>query len=167
LAVVAPEVGPAGLGRIQTLARVLEDSSTADLIRLALTFTRSVSLDVLDGLLGVTCNIEGVARSFRDGETEVESNAARHSTEADDDTPHLVHSKLAHTVAKVDRLGGLEGVFETRDDDQSNDGGGELANTLHGEDGTHHGTSPLGGGESGIAVSMMYRCLSRSERTPR
>jgi hypothetical protein len=64
-----------------------------------------------------------------------------------DDTPHLVNSKLADTSASGCLGGRLKGVLEAGGNDQSNDGSCELTNTLHGEDGVHHGSSPLGGSE--------------------
>lgn len=41
-------------------------------------------------------------------------------------------------------LGRLEGFLESSCHDQSHHGSGELTNALHGKDGAHHGTTPLG-----------------------
>lgn len=92
LAVVAPEVGPAGLRGIETLTRVLKDGGTADLVWLAFMLTRLVGLNIRNGLLRIAGNIKSVARSLRDGETEVQGNATGNGTKTDDNTPHLVNS---------------------------------------------------------------------------
>jgi hypothetical protein len=162
LAVVVPEIGPASLGGIEALARVLEDSGTADFVRLALTLAKAVGLDILHGFLRVAGNIESVPRSFGDGKTEVKSNASRDSTKPDNDTPHLVDGKLADTIAKVNRLGSLERVVEAGHDNESNNGSCELANALHGKDSTHHRSSPLGRGESGSGISRAERSESQA-----
>lgn len=122
---------------------------TLDLVRLALRDAGHVGLDIAAGLGDIAGNIEGVTGSLGDGKTVVESNAARDGTETDDDTPHLVSGEKAITLASALALGRLEGALETSSDNQSDDTSEELADTLHGEDGTHHGSSPLGGRELG------------------
>jgi hypothetical protein len=71
-------------------------------------------LNVLTSLLNITGNIESVSGSLRDGKTVVEGNAAWNGAETTfssqrrmpfgrrdlhDNTPHLVNSKLAFTLA--------------------------------------------------------------------
>src|ERR1700753_4208181 len=80
-------------------------------------------------------------------QTEVQGDAAWNGTKTDDNTPHLINCQLANTVAFSNSLGSFQGVVEARDDDQGNNGSSELTNALHGEYGSHHGTSPLGGSE--------------------
>ena len=147
-AVVGPEVSPAGLGRVEADASILQNSRTVNLVRVTLWLALDVGLDILTGLVDITGNIKGVARSLGDGQTEVESNASWNGTEADDDTPHLVNSKSTDTVAGRHSLGRQQGLLETSGDDKSDDGCSELANTLHGEDRAHHGTTPFGSSES-------------------
>ena len=91
---------------------------------------------------------KSVARRLWDRESVIESDAAWNSAKANDDTPHLVNGKLTDAIAIANSLGGFQGVVEARHDNESNNGGGELADTLHGKDGTHHRTSPLGCSES-------------------
>jgi hypothetical protein len=145
LAVVAPEVAPGGLGRVETLTRVLEDGSSADFVGFAFSNTCLVGFDVLDGLLGVAGYIESITWCLGDGETEVQGDAAWDGTKTDYDTPHLVDSELADARAVSDGLRGRERVLEAGGDDECDDGGGELADTLHGKDGSHHGSTPFGG----------------------
>lgn len=129
---------------------------------MAFTSTRLVGLDILHGLLQVASHVEGVARSLGDRETEIQGNAARNGAEADDDTPHLVDRKLANTVTLSHGLGRLKRPLEASGDDQGNDGSGELSDALHGEDGTHHGTSPLGSGKSVGIVNDCSAALTKS-----
>lgn len=100
-----------------------------------------------DGLLNIALNIESVARSLWDGKTEVKSNATWDGTETDKDTPHLVDSKTADTTAVTVSSGGSERTLEALGDDKHDKSTSHLTNTLHGEDGTHHGSTPLGGSE--------------------
>ena len=137
------EIAPTSLGDVEVSLGVLDSLDTSDLVRVTLRFTLHIGLGVLAGLLNVPGNIKGVARSFRDGETVVESDASWNGTEADNYTPHLIDGKTADTAAFGRAGGRQEGLLEARGDDKSNHGGGELANTLHGENGTHHGASPF------------------------
>lgn len=148
LRVVAVEVTPGSLRGHEVLAGN-ETLGVGDLIRVAGVLAVNVSLGVGTGLDNIALDVEGVAGSLGDGETVVKGNASGDSAETDDDAPHLVHSKTTDTIAVLDGLGGLERLFEARDDDEGDDTGGELTETLHGEDGSHHGTSPLGGGKLG------------------
>jgi hypothetical protein len=54
--------------------------------------------------VGLRC----VKKVLRDGKTEVQGDADRSSAKSDDDTPHLVNSKLAGAATFMDRLGGSE-----------------------------------------------------------
>ena len=114
LAVMANKVAPACLGRRETLSGILQDSSAADLVGVTLGSAGGISFDVLDGLLGIAGHIEGITGSLGNGETEIESNAAWHSTKSDNDTPRLVNSKLADTIALTHRLGSQERVLEAQ-----------------------------------------------------
>lgn len=121
--------------------------SAGDLIGAAVVLAVEVGLGVSVSLDNVAGNIEGVARSLRNGQTVVESNASGDGTETDDDTPHLVDGELADTIASSRGLGGQERLLETGSDNESDDTSSELTDTLHGEDGAHHGTAPLSGSE--------------------
>ena len=143
LAVVTEEVAPTGLGDFEVSLGVLDSLNTRNLVRVTLRFTLHISLGVLAGFLDVTGNIEGVARGFGDRETVVERDATRDGTEADDYTPHLIDREPADTAALGRSGSSQEGLFEARGDDKGNHGGGELANTLHSENRTHHGAPPF------------------------
>ena len=120
-----------------------------DLVGVALGFAVDIGIGVLGALLDVACDVEGVAGGLGDGEAVVESDAAGDGAEADDDTPHLVDGEAADAGAGRGLGGRLKRAAEARGDNQTHDGGGQLAETLHGEDGAHHGATPLGGRELG------------------
>ena len=146
-AVVRDEILEAGFGDLEALLGVVQDGSLADGIGVALAVALEVGARVLGGLLDIASDIEGVAGGFRDGETVVESDAAGDRAEADDHTPHLVHGELAVPVAHGDGLRARQGTLEASGTDQRNETRGQLSDTLHGEDGAHHGASPLRGRE--------------------
>lgn len=143
---MAPEVGPAGLGGNE-VSSVVDDGGTADLVGVALTLASDVGTDILISLEDIASDIEGVAGSLGDSETVVERDTRGDGTEADHNTPHLVNSELADTGALANGAGGLEGLLEASSHDQRDDGSRKLTEPLHGEDGTHHGTTPLGRSE--------------------
>ncbi len=149
LAVMMGKVGPAGLGSVQSNARILQDGGPIDLVWMTFPLALHVSLDIFAALFDVTGNIEGIAGGFRNGEAEVEGNAAGNGAKANDDSPHLVDGQSANTTALARGFPGHERFLEATGDDESDDGGRELADALHGEDGTHHRTTPFGGGEFG------------------
>lgn len=141
LAVVAPEIGPRRLRGVKFGS--LHDRYSTHLIRMPLTLALYVGFYIFLAFLDIASDIKGVAGSFRDGQTIVEGDTSWDGTEPNDDTPRLVDRELANTTAVGDFLGGLERFFETRRTDERDDGRGELADTLHGEDGAHHSTSPF------------------------
>ena len=106
LAVVAPEVAPAGLRRVKTGNSVGDSRSTMDLVRMTFTLALDVGFGVLTSLVDITSDIEGIARSFGDRETVVKSDTARHGTETNDHPPHLVNRKTADPIALGGFLGG-------------------------------------------------------------
>ena len=110
---------------------------------MSLVSSRLVCLDIFDGLLGIPSNVEGVARSFGNGETEVQGDAARNGTKTDDHSPHLVNGKQADAIAGRNVLGCEKRLFEARCDAKGHHRSGELTNALHGENGAHHCTSPF------------------------
>jgi hypothetical protein len=142
-------------------AAVLEGSNALDLVRVTLALALKIGCDIFTSLDNITVDVEGVAGSFRDGQTIVQGKAGRNSTEADDDTPHLVDSEIADTRALADAGGSLERAPETSGDDEGNESTGQLTNTLHSEHGSHHGTTPLGGGESAM-VSLDLNIQGKS-----
>ena len=149
LSVVAAEVAPRCLGDLHTGCGVLHGGDTSDLVGVALGLGREVGLDIGASLDNIARDIEGVAGGLGDSQTVVESNAARHGTETDDHAPHLVDSNATDAAALVDSIGGEEGLLEAGCDNKRHDTSSKLADTLHGEDGAHHGTAPLGGCEFG------------------
>lgn len=144
LAVVRAEVTEGCLGDLELGSTLAHHLDTVDLVWDTFRLAAEVGLDIGAGLDDVARHIECVAGSLRDRQAVVESNAARYSTEADDHTPHLVDCLAADTVAVGVRLRGKQRLLEASSDNERDDTGSELTNTLHGEDGTHHGTTPLG-----------------------
>jgi len=149
LAVVAPEVAEGTLWNGKLVGVVADGLDTGNLIWNTLWLVVEVRLDVGASLDDIARDIKGVTRSLWDGKTVVESDATWNGTHSDDDTPHLVDGKTADTTTVGNRRTALERLPETSSDDESNDTGTELTKTLHGEDGTHHGTSPAGSSELG------------------
>lgn len=156
LAVVVDEVAPRSLGDFHARGGIAHLVDAGDLIGDALGRRRKVGLDVGAGLDNVAGDVKGVTRGLGNGQAVVESNAAWNSTEADDHTPHLVDSDATDATALVDTRCGKKRLLEADSDDERHDAGGELANTLHGENGAHHGTTPLGSSE--------FRCNDGAER---
>ena len=144
LGVVTEEVSPAGLGDLHLLLGLLLGGDAGNLIGVALGLTLLKGFNVVTGLLNVTSNVEGVAGSLGDGQAVVEGDAAGDGTHANDGTPHLINGDGAVSGAGTQGRGSLEGLLETESDEKHDKGGSELTKTLHGKDGTHHGTSPLG-----------------------
>lgn len=95
-------------------------------------------------------------RSRYTGELTVQGNAGGNGAEADQSTPHLVNGNLAGSSALADIGGALELRLEAESEEQHDESSDELANALHGEDGTHHGATPLGGSEPVGRVSTMH-----------
>src|SRR4051794_20546601 len=92
----------------------------------------------------------------------VEGNASRDGTETDKSTPHLVDSNLAVTSASSIGLGTLQRAPEAKGNEEHDKGGAKLAETLHGKDGSHHGTSAFGSGEPrSNSISVCLPCLQR------
>lgn len=144
--VVSEEIGPRSLWNCDLLL------SSGDSIGDNLGLIDAGVINLCLFLINVI-DIELVARSFRHGETIVKRNTARNSTKTNDNSPHSVDSSLAGNVTQlggmsIDSLG-----LESLSDNQSTNGSSELANTLHGENTTHHSASPLGVGVSRKAVS--------------
>lgn len=147
LAVVAPEVGEGWLWNGEGVGVVADGLDTGNLVWNTLWLVVQVRLDVGTGLDDITGDIESVTRSLWNGKTVVKSNATWNGTHSDDDTPHLVNGKTADTTALADVWSGHKRLAETSSDNEGDDTGTELTKTLHGEDGTHHGTSPAGSSE--------------------
>jgi hypothetical protein len=144
LGVVVPEIGPASLRSNQLGGLVLDGRRTADLVGVALALASHVGTDILIGLDDITSNIKSITGGFRDSQTIVESNTGRDSTEADDNTPHLVYGELANTRALAHGARSLQGLLEADSHDQGDKRSRELTDTLHGKDGAHHSTTPFG-----------------------
>lgn len=143
-----PEVGPGSLGDLQSTGLFLHGGDTAELINLTLTaLAGNVEVGIRIGLLDITCNIEGVSRSFGDGETVPQGNETGEGTHSNDDTPHLIDGQSTVAGAFGGIGSGLEGSLEASSADQSDQSGSELSKTLHSEDSVHHGTSPFGSSE--------------------
>src|SRR5215469_11317155 len=125
------------------LGSVLLDSlETFDFIWDALCYALHVGLDVGTSLDDITSDVEGVTRSFGNGETVVEGDTAGDGTKANNHSPHLVNCKATNTAAVADSLGRDERFLEAGSDDERNNAGTKLTKTLHGEHRAHHGASP-------------------------
>ena len=118
-----------------------------NLVWVALCLSFQVRLGVLACLFDVTGDIKSVTRSLRNSETIVESNATWDGTKTNYNSPHLVNSKLADASASSGGRTGDKRFFEASGYNQCNDCSCELAETLHGEHGVHHSSSPLCGSE--------------------
>lgn len=153
LADVSEEVGPGCLGDLKLGSSVTHGADASDFIWYTLGGASEVSLDIRTTLDDVPGDIEGVARSLGNGQTEVEGDGARNCTHSNDDTPHLVDGLEADAIARSDdsggvlAVGGQERLLEPNGDNQSDETGSKLTETLHGKDGSHHSASPLGGSE--------------------
>jgi len=131
-------------------------SSTLDFIKVTLGLSIHVGFGVCAGLLNIPGDVEGISGSLRNSETVVECDTTWNGTKSNNYALHLVYGKLAVTGASGCLSSGLEGPFETSSNNQRNDSSCELANTLHGKHGVHHGTSPFG--------SSKLRCDNGTER---
>lgn len=141
------EVTPGGFGNLH-LGRVLANAlDAANLVRDTLGLGRQVGLDIRTALDDIAGDVEGVAGSLGDGEAEVEGDAARNGTETNDHTPHLVDSDTADTTALARCTRCKKRLFEAGSHNESDQTSSKLADTLHGEDGSHHSASPLRGSE--------------------
>lgn len=142
---MAHEVAEAGLLNLEALVGLLSRSNPRELVHLGLApFAGDVVLGIFVGLLHIAGDIEGVAGGLGDGEAVVQRDTAGHGTETNQRAPHLVdgHGAIAGAVGGLGR--GREGVLEAEGDEEHDEGGAQLAEALHGEDGAHHGPTPLG-----------------------
>lgn len=144
LGVVAEEVAPAGLGDLHLLFGFLLGDDAGGLVGLALGLARLEGFNVVTGLLNVSLDVEGVARSLGDSQAVVKRDAAGNSTDTNDCPPHLVNGNGTVSGAGSQSRGSLKRLLETECNEQHDECGSKLAKTLHSKDGTHHGTSPLG-----------------------
>lgn len=160
------KVAEAGLLHLHLLIGMLARGDASHLVDLGLaSLAAHVVLGVLVGLLNISLHIESVARRLGDGETVVQRNTARHGTESDERPPHLVHG-LGAAVCAVGKLAGaLEGIFETKGDEEHDESGAQLAQALHGEDCSHHRSSPLSRGELRKYVSAVIKGAGAGEET--
>lgn len=152
---VRKEVGPRCLGGLELRSSLAHGGHAGHFIRNTFSSARKVGLDVRTTLDDIARDVKSVSRSLRDGQTEVESNAAWHCTHSNDDTPHLVDSNVADSIASglgTDARGShcaLQRALEAHSDDEGDNTGSELTETLVGEHSTHHRASPLGRSEFG------------------
>lgn len=105
LAVVAEEVSPTRLGDFEAAGRILKRCHPSNLIRMSLGSALDVGFGVLTRLFHIAGDIERVTGCFRNGQSIVQSDAARDRTKADDDAPHLVHSDVADAITPGRRWG--------------------------------------------------------------
>jgi len=121
------------------LGSILLDSlETLDFIWDALRYALHVGFDIRTSLHDISSDVEGVTRGFGDCEPVVEGDATGDGTEANNHAPHLVNRKATDAAAGGESLGRLERVLEAGCDDQRNEAGTELTDTLHGEHRAHH-----------------------------
>lgn len=64
--------------------------------------------------------------------------------------PYLVHSQLANTSAMANIFGSLKRLFEASGDYQTDNGSSKLTKALHGQDNSHHGTTPFSGSKPSL-----------------
>lgn len=136
------EVGPLGVMTKEVAARRLGHLDAFH--RLVLDLLESPSLDeigILLSLVQITLDVHGVARGFGDGQAVVQGDARGNDAQADDDAPHVVDVVVVGVLE--------QDALEARGNADGDDGGGEVTETLHGEDGVHHAAAVLGGGELG------------------
>jgi len=129
---VSAEVGPTGFGDIDLVG----DNAVIGTLLNTLVGT----LDIPDGLLHVTLDIEGETGGLGDGETEVKSDNTGNASETDKETPAVVDSP-----GGVDKHGALVGV----DDDEGDEGGSKVTKTLGSEGSGHHTTTDPSGSKLG------------------
>jgi hypothetical protein len=150
LAVEAEEVLKRSLGDIELGACLLTGGNLRQLVGVSVTvLAGKVLLGVLIGLLNITGDVESVTGGFGDGEAEVQSDAGWHNTDTNQSTPHSVDGDLAFASAGSIAGSLVDLVLEAGDKAQHDESTTKLTESLHGEDGTHHGTSPLGGSKLG------------------
>lgn len=93
----------------------------------------------------------------------VESDAGGNGAKADQGSPHLVDGNLARTGAAANIRGLFELGLEAESQEHHDESGNELANALHGKDGAHHGSTPLGGSEPTDVVSTNHLTTADKE----
>lgn len=117
------EVGEGSLGELSLgsdcnfLLGVVNSTETDD----------TTLFDVLGGLDDITVDIHGVARSFGDGQTEVEGNGSWNATNTDQETPGAVDGDWVGKIA-IDDV-----VLQSLNDDKGDKGSGKVTETLCGE----------------------------------
>jgi hypothetical protein len=128
---VVAEVFPASLGNIDLVGDDTVIRSGRN--------TLPVALDIPNSLLHVGLDIEGKPRGFWDRETEVKSDNTGDASEANEETPAVVNA--------VGFGGGVaeDGAFVGVHDDEGNESGSKVAETLGREGRSHHAaTNPSG-----------------------
>lgn len=95
--------------------------------------------DITLGLVQVVLDIEDETGGLGDGQTEVDGDQGRQASETDENAPDIVQ------VLGV----GNDGVLEGSKEDDGNNTGSKITESLHGKDSGHHGTAAVGGGELG------------------
>lgn len=106
---------------------------------------------------------------LRDGKAEVQSADGGDDTNTDQSAPHLVNSNLTLSSASSVRSNVVELRLEANGQANHDDSTTKLAETLHGEHGAHHGTSPLGRSKLGcddgrkrVVTTDTYHMLDQS-----
>lgn len=149
LRIMTDEILPASLGHRHALSSLLLRRDTSELIRRTLSLAIDVSLNIFLRTLNIAGHIKGITGCLGNGEAVVQSDATGNGTETNEDSPHLVDG-LGAVAGAVGGLGGVdERALEAQSDEEHDKGGTELAETLHGKDSTHHGSTPLGRRELG------------------
>lgn len=129
---MAGEVAAGSLGHLDPLHGLILD---------LLEFTGLDEVRILLGLVQIALDVHGVAGGLGDGQSIVQRDAGGNDAQADDDAPHVVDVMVVGVLE--------DDALEAGGDAQSDDGGCEVTETLHGEDGVHHAAAVLGGGELG------------------
>jgi len=100
--------------------------------------------DILTSLVDVPLDIHRETRGLRDRKPEVQRDRSGYTSQANEQPPHVVDGVKLGGGWRVE-----DGVFVGGGDDEGDEGGGEVAPALGGEDGGHHASTDFGRGEFG------------------
>jgi hypothetical protein len=107
-------------------------------------------------LIEIVDDVESIPRSFGYGQTVVKCEQARNGTNAYYETPHDIDSALALSIASCWSFDRLQGAAEGDDDNQGHHCGRELAESLHGKNGSNHSSSPSRIGEPWLVSGIVW-----------
>jgi len=130
------EICPTGFRRLDphnTLIRVMMHLALIQDIR-----------DILTSLINVPLDIHRETRGLRDRKPEIQRDRPGHTSQTNKQPPHVIDGVKLGGGCRVE-----DGVFVGGGDDEGDEGGGEVAPALGGEDGGHHASTDFGRGKFG------------------